>query len=38
MRRLNKNSAAFDVPEDYKEEMEELIQKSKEGAPGVKGY
>lgn len=38
MRRLNKNSAVFDVPEDYKEEMEELIKKTKEGASGVKGY
>lgn len=38
MRRLNKNSAVFDVPEDYKEEMEELIKKTKEGAAGVKGY
>lgn len=38
MRRLNKNSAVFDVPEDYKEEMEELMRKTKEGAPGVKGY
>lgn len=29
MRRLNKDSAVFDVPEDYKEEMEELIKKTK---------
>ncbi len=29
MRKLNKNSAVFDVPEDYKEEMEELINKTK---------
>jgi hypothetical protein len=38
MRRLSKNSAVFDVPEDYKEEMDELIKKTQEGAPGVKGY
>lgn len=38
MRRVNKNSAVFDVPEEYKEEMDELIKKTKEEAAGVRGY
>lgn len=38
MRRVSKNSAVFDVPEEYKEEMDELIKKTQEGAAGVKGY
>ena len=39
MRRQNKNSAVFDVPEDFKNQMDSLVEECKKGTKHtVKGY
>lgn len=39
MRRQNKNSAVFDVPEKYKSQMDKLVEECKEGTRHtLRGY
>lgn len=39
MRRHSKNSAVFDVPEDYKAQMDRLIDECKQNTkPTLRGY